>query len=82
MFWIASSKDRILDASGSEVVSYPGVTEVLQDLHEQGFILAVASRTGEIKGARQLLELFGWNKYFYHKEIFPGCKVTHITKYT
>ncbi|XP_023027244.1 magnesium-dependent phosphatase 1 [Leptinotarsa decemlineata] len=68
----------ITDSLGTKVTCYPQVPEVLKNLHEEGYILAVASRTSEIKGARQLIQLFGWDKYFKYKEIFPGKKVTHF----
>jgi hypothetical protein len=38
-------------------------------------------RTDEIRGAKQLVDLFGWEKYFKYKEIYPGCKKTHFKKY-
>lgn len=42
--------------------------------------ISVASRTGEIDGAEQLLNLFGWNKYFQNKQIYPGSKDTHFNR--
>lgn len=42
--------------------------------------MSVASRTGEIDGAEQLVNLFGWNKYFTNKQIYPGSKDTHINR--
>lgn len=53
---------------------------MLQRLYDEGYILAVASRTGEMKGANQLLKLFGWEKYFKYKEIYPGSKVNHFKR--
>lgn len=54
---------------------------MLQTLHDEGYTLAVASRTSEIKGANQLLQLFDWDKYFSYKEIYPGCKVRHFNNF-
>ncbi|KAF5302678.1 hypothetical protein FQA39_LY10174 [Lamprigera yunnana] len=60
---------------------YKEVPEVLEKLHQKGYILAVASRTSEIRGANQLIDLFGWDKYFTYKEIYPGRKTTHFSKF-
>jgi magnesium-dependent phosphatase 1 len=57
------------------------VPEVLEYLKNEGISVAAASRTSEIKGANQLLDLFGWNKYFKYKEIYPGCKLNHFKVY-
>lgn len=53
---------------------------ILKELSDKGYELGIASRTSEIKGARQLLGLLGWQKYFKYTEIFPGNKVTHFSK--
>ncbi|XP_030745979.1 magnesium-dependent phosphatase 1-like [Sitophilus oryzae] len=68
----------IVDSYGSKIKCYPEVPEVLSNLKALGYELGVASRTSEIKGAEQLIQLFGWEKYFTYKEIFPGSKVTHF----
>ncbi|XP_048515281.1 magnesium-dependent phosphatase 1-like isoform X2 [Athalia rosae] len=72
--------DQVLDAHGRMIKHYPEVPDVLKELYDQGYQLGVASRTSEIKGANELLRLFGWDKYFKYKEIYPGCKVTHFSK--
>ncbi|XP_020286307.1 magnesium-dependent phosphatase 1-like [Pseudomyrmex gracilis] len=72
------SHDKIVDAHGKTVQYYTDVPDILKQLSEEGYELGVASRTSEIKGANQLLDLFGWRKYFKYIEIFPGSKVTHF----
>ncbi|XP_044732035.1 magnesium-dependent phosphatase 1-like isoform X2 [Chrysoperla carnea] len=68
----------VKDSRDEKVKFYPEVPEVLKTLHQQGYILAVASRTPETAGANQLLKLFDWDKYFNYKEIYPGCKDKHF----
>lgn len=70
-----------MDSQKTPIKCYPEVPRILEKLFNEGYKLAVASRTSEIKGARQLIELFGWDKYFSYLEIFPGCKTTHFNKY-
>ncbi|XP_018323153.1 magnesium-dependent phosphatase 1 isoform X1 [Agrilus planipennis] len=76
-----TAQNNIMDAVGSKVSCYPEVPQVLKQLSEDGYKLAAASRTGEIHGAFQLLDLFGWNKYFNYKEIYPGSKVKHFNQF-
>ncbi|XP_011642055.1 magnesium-dependent phosphatase 1-like [Pogonomyrmex barbatus] len=73
------AQNKIVDAHGRTVRYYTDVPDVLKQLSEEGYELAVASRTSEIKGAKQLLDLFGWKRYFKYFEIFPGSKVTHFS---
>lgn len=70
----------MLDATGRKIKYYKEVPEVLDKLTSEGYELGVASRTSEIQGAKQLLHLFNWDKYFKYKEIYPGCKTTHFSK--
>lgn len=51
---------------------------MLAKLHKEGYTLGVASRTSTIEGASQLISLFGWDKYFTYKQIFPGRKTAHF----
>ncbi|XP_015595849.1 magnesium-dependent phosphatase 1 [Cephus cinctus] len=71
---------EVVDAHGQVIKYYKEVPQVLKELYTEGYELGVASRTSEIRGAYQLLNLFGWDKYFKYKEIYPGCKVTHFSK--
>ncbi|XP_076028335.1 magnesium-dependent phosphatase 1-like isoform X2 [Oratosquilla oratoria] len=88
-FWVDTHVDppfhkklgKILDSCGKTVKPYPEVTSVLKHLQKEGYILAAASRTGEIDGANQLLKLFEWEKFFTYKEIYPGSKVHHFKRF-
>lgn len=72
------TQNKIIDAHGRTVKCYIDVPDILKLLSEEGYQLGIASRTSEIKGAKQLLDLFGWKKYFKYVEIFPGSKVAHF----
>jgi len=83
LFWhvvILSRNGEVVDRHHKSVEHYKDVPAVLEDLYSSGFQLAVASRTGEVEGANELIKLFGWEKYFAVKEIYPGCKIEHFTK--
>ncbi|XP_034179923.1 magnesium-dependent phosphatase 1 isoform X2 [Osmia lignaria lignaria] len=69
----------VVDAHGQLIRYYKDVPEILKSLSAK-YELGVASRTSEIQGAKQLLNLFNWDKYFKYKEIYPGSKVTHFSK--
>ncbi|XP_004694660.1 PREDICTED: magnesium-dependent phosphatase 1 [Condylura cristata] len=75
-----SSDETVRDMRGQTIRLYPEVPEVLERLRGLGVLVAAASRTGEIKGATQLLELFNLSRHFVHKEIYPGSKVTHFQR--
>lgn len=75
-----SSDGTVRDSRGQTIRLYPEVPEVLERFRSLGVPIAVASRTGEIKGAKQLLELFDLVRYFVHQEIYPGSKVTHFER--
>ncbi|XP_025202476.1 magnesium-dependent phosphatase 1-like [Melanaphis sacchari] len=70
----------VLDFTGRKIKHYPDVPQILKFLQDKNIGISVASRTGEIDGAEQLIQLFGWDKYFQNKQIYPGSKVTHINK--
>ncbi|XP_070233534.1 magnesium-dependent phosphatase 1 isoform X1 [Bos indicus] len=75
-----SSDGTVRDRRGQSIQLYPEVPEVLERLRGLGVPIAAASRTGEVEGANQLLELFDLVRYFVHREIYPGSKVTHFER--
>ncbi|XP_065332586.1 magnesium-dependent phosphatase 1-like isoform X2 [Cloeon dipterum] len=72
---------KVVDQRKREIEHFAEIPAILERLVSEGYKVGVASRTGEIKGAEQLLKLFDWNKYFSYKEIYPGCKKTHFSKF-
>ncbi|XP_043286517.1 magnesium-dependent phosphatase 1-like [Venturia canescens] len=72
--------NEVVDAQGHKIKYYQEVPQILKQLNEEGYEIGIASRTSEIKGAHQLLQLFEWEKYIKYKEIYPGCKVKHFSK--
>lgn len=72
------TEPQVKDKHGRIVNPFPEVRDILADLSAAGVVLGVASRTTEVKGARKLIETLGWDKYLTHKEIYPGCKITHF----
>lgn len=76
----SSGEGQIIDAHGQKIKYYPEVPSILKTLNDSGYTLGVASRTSEVEGAKQLLKLLDWDKYFKYKEIYPGCKVAHFNR--
>ncbi|KAJ9593158.1 hypothetical protein L9F63_015289 [Diploptera punctata] len=73
-----SRKGNITDTKGKVFKTFPEVPEVLKELTEDNYKLAVASRIEDIPGAYQLLHLFELTHYFSYKEIYPGSKTVHF----
>lgn len=78
--FVKRKKNEIVDAHGQIIRYYKDVPDILNKLLEEGYELGIASRTSEIKGAKQLLNLFDWEKYFKYKEIYPGVKTAHFSQ--
>lgn len=72
--------NHIEDAERREITLFKEVPGILEDLSEQGFEIAIASRTHSPEIARKLMEMFGIRKYFAHEEIYPGSKVVHFAQ--
>lgn len=75
-----SGDGKVVDYRGCVIKHYPDIPKILKYLQDKNIGISVASRTGETDGAEQLIQLFGWNKYFQNKQIYPGSKVKHINK--
>ncbi|XP_076373004.1 magnesium-dependent phosphatase 1-like isoform X2 [Tachypleus tridentatus] len=75
------SNGSVCDSTGRMIEAYPAVQEILESLKKEEIPLAVASRTWCPEGARQLLNVLEWEKYFSYQEIYPGSKVTHFKRF-
>nr|XP_027217647.1 magnesium-dependent phosphatase 1-like [Penaeus vannamei] len=71
---------KVVDRRNKKVKPYEEASEILKELHAEGYVIAVASRTGEIQGANQLLNLYEWDQYITYKEIYPGSKINHFER--
>ncbi len=69
---------HVVDSNGSIIFLFPEVREIIEILHKRGYKIAIASRTHEPAWANELLNLFGINHFFNHKEIYPGSKIEHF----
>lgn len=71
----------VRDRLGTKITLYKDVISVLEAVTAEGIKLAAASRTGAIEIAENLLDILDLNKYFAAKEIYPGSKVAHFSKF-
>lgn len=71
----------IVDKYQSTVNLYKDVPHILESLKQKGIKMAVASRTSAIHVAESLLDIMDLNKYFASKEIYPGSKLAHFSKF-
>ncbi|KAG7176003.1 magnesium-dependent phosphatase 1-like [Homarus americanus] len=72
---------QVVDTRSRKIKHFKEVPSILKRLHHEGYILAIASRTGDPEAARQLLKLFNWEKYFTYIEIYRGSKITHFKRF-
>lgn len=72
------SSKGFVDSENRHITLYPDVMSVLHFIHNQGIMLAVASRTHEPVWARTLMALFQITPFFQYVEIFPGSKIPHF----
>ncbi|XP_076322448.1 magnesium-dependent phosphatase 1-like isoform X2 [Tachypleus tridentatus] len=89
-FWVDTHVDppfrksgdgKVIDSSGRKIKYYPDVPKILERLTNEGIPMGVASRTEWPAGARQLLKMLDWEKYFSYQEIYPGSKLTHFQRF-
>ncbi|XP_023243273.1 magnesium-dependent phosphatase 1-like isoform X1 [Centruroides sculpturatus] len=71
----------VYDGSGKKIKYYNDVPDILEKLKSEGYSLGIASRTEWPEGAKQLLKLLDWEKYFEFPEIYPGRKTTHFKRF-
>lgn len=62
----------MVDVNGKLVKSFKEAPEVLKYIHDNQIIIGAFSRSYDVDGARQLIDLFGWSKYFAHIHLFKG----------
>ncbi len=70
--------NKIVDSRGAHMRLYDDVRDILRHCREQGFELALASRTTAPDWAEDLLSLLQIDHYFPIREIFPGSKISHF----
>ncbi|MCU4162826.1 magnesium-dependent phosphatase-1 [Carboxylicivirga caseinilyticus] len=72
--------NHVVDSYGSQIVLYPEVRSILEDLTSENIIMALASRTSAPSWARQLLDLFEIEDFFAYQEIYPSSKIAHFNQ--
>lgn len=73
-------ENKIWDASGREIKSFPDINPLLQRLHNEGYKIGIASEAFYREECANLVKLFGWNTYIDYQEIYPGSKIFHFVK--
>ncbi|KAH9507753.1 Magnesium-dependent phosphatase 1 [Bulinus truncatus] len=75
-----TSDGKVYDAHRRPVTYFKDVPDILKQLYNSGFQLAIASRTSAIQEANDLTRLFNWDQFFHYRQIYPGSKITHFKK--
>jgi magnesium-dependent phosphatase 1 len=72
--------NHIEDSKGNIIFLYPEARDILEQLHESNYQIAIASRTHEPLWAKELLQLFDIDHFFIFREIYPGSKIEHFNQ--
>ncbi|MDA3817639.1 MAG: magnesium-dependent phosphatase-1 [Prolixibacteraceae bacterium] len=70
----------VVDSTNVPMNLYPDTIKILKRLKNEGYQLAVASRTDQPPWANELMELLEIDRYFDYKEIYPSSKVKHLAR--
>jgi magnesium-dependent phosphatase 1 len=70
----------VVDSTNVLMNLYPDTIKILKRLKNEGYQLAVASRTDQPPWANELMELLEIDRYFDYKEIYPSSKVKHLAR--
>lgn len=71
-------REIVRDLDGNEYTLFPEVRDILLELTNKNYTLAIASRIEDISTAYQLLIFFNISHYFKYKEIYPCSKTVHF----
>lgn len=69
----------MVDVNGKQVKYFKEAPEILKYIHDKQIMIGAFSKCYDIDGAKQLIDLFGWSKYFSHIHLFKGDEryITH-----
>ncbi|MBN2166150.1 MAG: magnesium-dependent phosphatase-1 [Marinilabiliaceae bacterium] len=69
---------EVFDSEGAKIKLYPDAVKIFETLKQNGYKIAIASRTNAPKSAKQLMKLLDIEKYIDHSEIYPKQKTFHF----
>lgn len=69
---------NVFDSTNTHMNMYPDTIAILENLKNEAYPLAVASRTDQPSWAKELMLLLGIEHFFDYKEIYPSSKVKHL----
>lgn len=72
----------MIDSKGKIIKCYPEVPEIFEYLKKLGVRIGICSSSIAVQESKQLIELFGWNKYIDIEEIYPISKDISLNKYS